>query len=75
MHNKSAQKKPAKHKRHHLAKLQNDVQLLSLQPKIWRQRRDILTSEKGAQLLEVFTPLIIKNLSRQGAVPPPSGFC
>ena len=46
-HNRSAQRKPAKHKRHHVAKYQSKVRLLSLKRSTWKQRRDILASERG----------------------------
>ena len=37
MHNKSAQRKPAKHKKHNVAKFQRVVRLLPLKPTTWKQ--------------------------------------
>ena len=62
-------------KRHHVAKFQSDVGLLSLQRTTWKQRRDILASGKGLQLIMVFTPPVINRLSSHGAVCPRSCFC
>ena len=50
-------------KRHHLVKLQNQVRLLSLKRTTWKQRRDILASERGLQLIKIFTPPVINHLS------------
>ena len=49
-------------KRHHVAKLEGQVRLLSLKRTTWKQRRDILASEIGLQLIKVYTPRIINNL-------------
>ena len=40
-------------KRQHVAKFQSEVRLLSLKPTTWNQRRDILASEKGLQLIKI----------------------
>ena len=50
-------------KRHHVVKFQNEVWLLSLKRTTWRQRRDVLSSEKGLQLIAVITPPVINHLS------------
>ena len=50
-------------KRHHVAKIQIEVRLLSLKRTTWKQRRDILASERGLPLIKVFTPLVINHLS------------
>ena len=63
MHSKSAQRKPAKHKKHHVTKIQGEVPLLSLKRTTWKQRRDILASERGLQLIKVITPPVINHLS------------
>ena len=51
-------------KSHHVAKfLRNMVRLLSLKRTTWKQRRDILASERGLQLMKVITPPVINDLS------------
>ena len=50
-------------KRHHVVKFQSEVRLLSLKRTTWRQRRDILASERGLQLIKVITPPVINHLS------------
>ena len=40
-------------KRHHVAKFQTEVQLLSLKRTTWKQKRDILASQRGLQLIKV----------------------
>ena len=63
MHNKSARRNLQSIKRHHLVKFQSEVRLLSLKCTTWKQRRDILASERGLQLIKVFTPPVINRLS------------
>ena len=75
MLNKSAQRKPAKHRKHHMAKFQSEVRLLSPKHTAWKQRREILASERRLQLFKVITPPVIKQLSWYGAVCPRSCFC
>ena len=60
--------------RHHVAKFQSEVQLSSLKRITWKQRRDILASEKGLQLIEVITPPVINLLFVYGAICPRSCF-
>ena len=55
-------------KRHHVAKFKREVQLLSLKRTTWKQKRDILASERELQLIKVNTPPVINHLSRYGAV-------
>ena len=50
-------------KRHHVVKFQDEVWLLSLKRTTWKQRRNVLSSEKGLQLLAVITPPVINHLS------------
>ena len=50
-------------KRHHVTKFQNEVRLLSLKRTSWQQRRNILSSEIGLQLIKVITPPVINQLS------------
>ena len=47
MYNKSAQRKSAKHKKTHVAKFQSEFCLLSLKRTTWKQKRDILASDKA----------------------------
>ena len=64
MHSKSAQRKLANHeKRHRVVKIQDEVRLLSLKRATWKQRRNVLSSEKGLQLIAVITPPVINHLS------------
>ena len=48
-------------KRHHVAKFQSRVRLLSLKRTTWKQRRDILSFERGLQLIKVITPPVINH--------------
>ena len=50
-------------KRHHVVKFQDDVWLLLLERTTWKQRRNILSSEKGLQLIAVITLPVICHLS------------
>ena len=50
-------------KRHHVVKFQDEVWLLSLKRTTWKQRRNVLSSEKGLQLIAVITPPVINHLS------------
>ena len=50
-------------KRHHVVKFQDEFWLLSLKRKTWKQRRNVLSSEKGLQLIAVITPPVINHLS------------
>ena len=75
MHNKSAQRKPAKHKKHHVVKFFSEVRLLSLKRTTWKQRREILASERGLQLIKVITPPVTNHVSWYGPVCPRSCFC
>ena len=49
-------------KRQLVAKFQSGVRLLSLKRTTWKQRRDILASERGLQLIKVITPPVINHL-------------
>ena len=48
---------------HHVVKFQDEVWLLSLKRTTWKQRRKVLMSEKGLQIIAVITPLVINHLS------------
>ena len=50
-------------KRHHVAKFHSEVRVLSLKRTAWKQRRDILASDKGLQLPKVTTAPVINHLS------------
>ena len=50
-------------KRHHVVKFQDEVWLLLLERTTWKQRRNVLSSEKGLQLIAVITPPVINHLS------------
>ena len=50
-------------KRHDVVKFQDKLWLLSLKRTIWKQKRNVLSSEKGLQLIAVIAPLVINNLS------------
>ena len=50
-------------KRHHVVEFQEKVWLLSLKITTWKQRRNVLSSEKGLQLIAVITPPVINHLS------------
>ena len=63
MHSKPAQRKLANHKRHHVVNFQDEVWLLSLKRTTWKQKRNVLSSEKGLQLIAVITLPVINHLS------------
>ena len=50
-------------KRHHVAKVQSQVRLLSLKRTTCKQRRDILASGSVLHLIKVITPPVINHLS------------
>ena len=50
-------------KRHHINKYKRELHLLSLKRTTWKQRRDLLTSERGLQLVDTITPFVINHLS------------
>ena len=63
MNSKSTQRKLASHKRHHVVKVPDEVWLLLLKRRTWKQRRNVLSSEKGLKLIAIITPPIINPLS------------
>ena len=63
MHSKPTQMKLETIKRHHMVKFQDEVWLLLLKRTTWKQRRNVLSSEKGLQLLAVITPPLINHFS------------
>ena len=62
MHNESAQRKPAKHKKTSRDKISSEIRLLFLKRTTWKRRRDILASERGLQLIKVFTPAVTNQM-------------
>ena len=50
-------------KRHHVVKFQDEFLLLSLKRTTCKQRRNVLSSVKGLQLIAVITPPVIIHLS------------
>ena len=50
-------------KRHHMVKFPSKVRLWSLKRTVLKQRRDILASERGLQLIKVIIPPVINHLS------------
>ena len=63
MLSKSAQRKLQTKKRHHLVKFQDELWLLLLKRTTWKQKRNVLSSEKGLQLTAVITLPVINHLS------------
>ena len=68
MHSKSVKRKLKGLKRHQVTNFWNGVQLFSLKTKICKQRRDLLASEKGLQLIKVITLPVKNHLFCHGAV-------
>ena len=50
-------------KRHPVVKFQDEVWLLLLKRTTWKQKRNVLSSEKGLQLIAVITPAVSNHLS------------
>ena len=76
MHNKSVLKGNLQSMiRHHVVKFTSEVRLLSLKRTFWKQRRDILASKRGLQLIKVITPPVINHFSWYWPVCPRSCFC
>ena len=50
-------------RRHQVVKFQDQVWLLLLKRTTWKQRRNVLSSEKGLQLIAVITPPVLNHLS------------
>ena len=63
MHSKSTQKKLASYKKTSAGKVSRRSWLLSLKRTTWKQRRNVLSSEKGLQLLAIITHPVINHLS------------
>ena len=63
MHSKSIKGNLQAIKRHHVVRFQDEVWLLSLKRTTWKQRRNVLSSEKGLQLIAVITTPVINHLT------------
>ena len=50
-------------KRHDVVKFQDEVWLLALKRTTWKRRKNVLSSEKGLQLIAVISPPVINELS------------
>ena len=72
---KSAERKPANHNKTSRGKLSKRDWIIVSKRTTWKQRREILASESGLQLIEVTTPPVNNQLSWQGAVRSRSYFC
>ena len=62
-------------KRHHVTNFQSDVRLSSVKKSSWKQRREILVSDKGLQPMKVNSPPVINRLPWHGANRPRYCFC
>ena len=60
---------------HHVVKFQDEVWLILVKRTTWKQRRNVLSSEKGLQLIAVITPPVIIHLSSYGTVCSRFTFC
>ena len=63
MHSKSGQRKLANHKKTSRGKVSRRSLVTITKKTTWKQRRNVLSSEKGLQLIAVITPPVINHLS------------
>ena len=63
MHSKSTQGKLANHKKTSRGKISRRSLVTIAKGTTWKQRRNVLSSEKGLQLIAVITPPVINHLS------------
>ena len=63
MLSKSTQRKLASHKKTSRGKVSRRSLVTIAKRTTWKQRRNVLTSEKGLQLIAVITPAVINHLS------------
>ena len=61
-YSKPFQKNLQSNRRHQVTKIQNEVGLVSLKRFTWKQKGDVLASEKGLQFIKVITPPVINHL-------------
>ena len=62
VHSQSSRKKPENIRRHHVTNFQTKDRWRSLKGINWKQRREVLASEKGLQLMKVITAPVKKHL-------------
>ena len=75
VHSQSSRKKPENIRRHHVTNFQTKDRWRSLKGINWKQRREVLASEKGLQLMKVITAPVKKHLFWYGAVCSRACFC
>ena len=75
MHSKSTQRKLASHKNTSRGKVSRRSFATIAKRTTWKERRNVLSSEKGLQLTAVITPPVINHLSSYGAVFSRPSFC
>ena len=68
MHSEFTQRKIAKHKATSRDKVSRRNMTTIVKKPTWKQRRNVLLSEKGLQLIADITPPVINHLSWYGAV-------
>jgi len=62
LHSGTSQRKSANHEKTSHENFQNEVRLLSLNVITWTQKIDVLSSQKGLQLVKVITPPVNNHL-------------
>ena len=73
---RSAQRKPPQPKKTSPGKISKRILIALSRKRVnWKQGGDVLTSEKGVQLIKVVTPSVLNQLSSHGQVCSPSCFC
>ena len=75
MHSISTQRKLASHKKTSRGKVSRRGLVSIAKKTTWRQRRNVLSSEKGLQLLAIITPPVINQLSGYGTDCSCPSFC
>ena len=75
MHSKSSERKLASHEKTSRGKVSRRSFAVIAERTTWKQRRNVLSSAKGLQLIAVNTPPVINHLSGYGAVCSCPSFC
>ena len=75
MRSKSTQRKLANHRKTSRGKVSRRSVATIAKKITWKQRRNVLSSKKGLQLIAVITPPVINHLFWYGAVCSCPGFC
>ena len=75
MHSKSEERKLASHKKTSRGKCSRRSLVTIAKNNNWKQRRNVLSSERGLQLIAVITPPVINHLSWYAAVCSCPSFC